>query len=319
MGLVARGRDALSGPAGRDDGQGRDALRDAERFPQPFDNIISHPDANDLIPEDVASEVIKLAAQQSAALSLFRRVQLSAKVARLPVLSALPVAYFVNGDTGLKQTTDMAWQGVALEAEEIAAIVPVPEAVVDDADFDLWGEVQEALGEAVGLALDAAVFAGTTKLQDHPESAAPINAAFTVNAGYFDGLTMPPFPLTQTEPNTFVWRRVRIAWRAAPAARHRAGREAGVAGPLSRRDTKRRRGTSRSPTPRRRRSPCDRTSPDYPLERAGRRPDDRAVGDEPRRGGSPSRTGTGTPRCSPSVSPPGKAGGAKRQRKRPAR
>ena len=84
------------------------------------------------------------------------------------MLSALAQAYWVNGDTGLKQTTEMAWAGVTLEAEELAAIVPVPEAVVDDADFDLWGEVQAGLAEAVGLALDAAVFAGTNKPASWP-------------------------------------------------------------------------------------------------------------------------------------------------------
>jgi hypothetical protein len=41
--------------------------------------------------------------------------------------------------------------------------VPVPEAVVDDTDFDLWGEVQQGLAEAVGFTLDAAVCAGTNK------------------------------------------------------------------------------------------------------------------------------------------------------------
>ena len=108
----------------------------------PFNNIISRADALPLIPEDIVDEVIKAAAAESAALSLFRRVNMGTKLTTLPVLSALAQAYFVNGDTGLKQTTEMAWAGVTLEAEELAAIVPVPEAVVDDADFDLWGEVQ---------------------------------------------------------------------------------------------------------------------------------------------------------------------------------
>src|SRR5438067_2116272 len=73
----------------------------------PFNNIISRADALPLIPEEIATEVIKAAAAESAALSLFRRVNMGSQLSTLPVLSALAQAYFVNGDTGLKQTTEM--------------------------------------------------------------------------------------------------------------------------------------------------------------------------------------------------------------------
>jgi HK97 family phage major capsid protein len=139
----------------------------------PYNNIISRADVDSFIPEDVATEVLQAAIQSSAALSLFPNVPMSSKTRRMPVLSALPVAYFVNGDTGLKQTTEMAWGGKYLEAEEIAVIVPVPEAVIDDADFDLWGQIQPRLAEAVGRTLDAAIFLGTNKPSTWPTAIVP--------------------------------------------------------------------------------------------------------------------------------------------------
>ncbi len=82
---------------------------------------------------------------------------------RMPVLNALPVAYFVNGDTGRKQTTKVEWKNQYLNVEEIATIVPVPENVLDDVDYDLWAQIQPLIEEAVGKALDNAIFFGANK------------------------------------------------------------------------------------------------------------------------------------------------------------
>jgi HK97 family phage major capsid protein len=151
----------------------------------PFNSVISRPDAAALIPEEVVTEVIQAAAAESAALSLFRQVNMGTKVSTLPVLSALAQAYFVQGDTGLKQTTEQQWSGITLEAEEIAAIVPVPEAVVDDSAIDIWAEVQQGLAEAVGHTLDAAVFMGTDKPATWAQAIVPaaITAGNAAEAG----------------------------------------------------------------------------------------------------------------------------------------
>ena len=129
-----------------------------------YNQAITRDATNDpLVPEPVAAQVIKEMPKQSAVLQLARRATMSTKTNRQPVLSVLPVAYWVGGDTGLKQTTREDWENVTLIAEELAAIVPVPEAYVDDAQVPIWDEVRPSLAEAIGQALDLAVLFGVNK------------------------------------------------------------------------------------------------------------------------------------------------------------
>lgn len=149
----------------------------------PYSNVISRSNASALVPEDVAGEVLQGVTRESAALSLFRATRLSAAQQRIPVIAALPTAYFVSGDTGLKQTTEAAWDNKYLNVEELAAIVPIPEAVLDDAGFDVWASIRPLLEEAVGRALDAAIFFGTNKPASWPTAivTAAVAAGNTVN------------------------------------------------------------------------------------------------------------------------------------------
>ena len=118
-----------------------------------------------LVPEPLAVQIIEELPKKSAALSLMRKTTMSTKTERMPVLDVLPTSYFVGTgqDTGLKQTTDMAWKNVTLVVEEIATIVPIPEAYMADADVPIWSEVQPRLTEAVGQLIDGAVFWGINR------------------------------------------------------------------------------------------------------------------------------------------------------------
>lgn len=120
--------------------------------------------ADALIPVQESREIVQGIIAQSAVLSRGRRLQnMTARQYKVPVLDMLPVAYFVNGDSGQKKTTKMEWDKKFLIAEEIAVIVPIPEAVLDDAEYDIWGEVRPRLQEAFGKVIDGAVLFGTNK------------------------------------------------------------------------------------------------------------------------------------------------------------
>jgi len=133
-------------------------------------NAILRTDAEALIPEQVAREIIQGVPQYSAVMQLATRLpNMTAKQKRMPVLNSLPMAYFVNGDTGRKHTTKVDWKNKYLEAEEIAVIVPIPEAVLDDAEYDIWGQIRPRIEAAFGEVFDAAVLYGTNKPSTWPD------------------------------------------------------------------------------------------------------------------------------------------------------
>lgn len=128
-----------------------------------YSDVIGRDDAEALVPVEFATEVIKEAPKESAVLSLAKRVPMSSKTKSQPVLSVLPQAYWVNGDAGLKQTTEQQWKNQVITAEELAAIVVIPDALFDDSSIPLWDEVKPYLVEALGRTLDAAAIFGTDK------------------------------------------------------------------------------------------------------------------------------------------------------------
>lgn len=152
-----------------------------------YDSLIDRAnDAAALIPEDAAKEIIQSVPETSTCLKSFRRLpNMTRAQKRLPILSFLPTAYFVDGDTGLKQTTEQKWENKYIDAEELAVIVPIPEAVLEDVDYDIWAEVKPQLVSALGVAIDAAIYHGTNAPASWPDDilTASASAGNTVALG----------------------------------------------------------------------------------------------------------------------------------------
>ena len=151
----------------------------------PYNNLTGRTDVQALIPEEVSNVMLTELQADSAAMEMFTRIPIGVNQVRMPVLSALPLAYFVNGDIGLKQTTEMAWANKYFNVEEIAAIVPIPESVLSDLSIDFFESIRPLMQQAIARTLDLAIFFGTNKPASWPDAivTAATAAANTVTMG----------------------------------------------------------------------------------------------------------------------------------------
>lgn len=139
-----------------------------------FANIQGRADLSDVhLPDQVIKDVIQTAPQSSVLMARARNIRLSSKKAKQPVLASLPDAYWVDGDTGLKQTTKNTWANTFITAEELAVIVPIPDALIADSDLPLWDEIKPLLAEAIGKKVDAAGVFGDDKPASWPVALIP--------------------------------------------------------------------------------------------------------------------------------------------------
>lgn len=135
---------------------------------------ISRANAEALIDQQIANEIIQNLPAQSRFLQLARPMpRMTSNQMKIPVLTGLATAGFVSGDTGYKPTSNLTWDKVYITAEELAVIIPVPEAVIADASYDMWAEIRPRITEAFGKAIDAAAFFGTNKPESWPTGIVP--------------------------------------------------------------------------------------------------------------------------------------------------
>lgn len=124
-------------------------------------DAIARNKAEALIREQLVNTIQQDVPKSSIVMQLGTRLaNMTSNQTKIPVLSMLPLAYWVNGDTGMKKTSKQEWDNVYMTAAELAVIVPVSEAVLADSSFDIMGEVQPRVREAMGAKIDKAILFG---------------------------------------------------------------------------------------------------------------------------------------------------------------
>jgi hypothetical protein len=117
--------------------------------------------ADQLLPRGVAQDFIGSIEERSIALALGRTMRMSEATESIPVIAFRPTAKFVTpAYGGRKPVTEVRWTAVEIKAEEVAATIPVPNAWIMDASFDVEGQVERELAGAVAFAIDQAILTG---------------------------------------------------------------------------------------------------------------------------------------------------------------
>ena len=114
-------------------------------------NITDRSAVEALIREQIVSTIFQDAPKQSAFMGMARKLpNMTSKQTRIRVLDFLPTAYWVDGDTGMKQTSMQAWDNVYLTAAELAVIVPIPSLYLMMPRLIFWARLpQESMRQSV--------------------------------------------------------------------------------------------------------------------------------------------------------------------------
>ena len=136
-----------------------------------FNDLITRSDVP--IPTEEVGELIKVMPEESVLLRRARRQPMSTKTVKQTIMTTFPDAYWVDGDTGLKQTSKQSFAQPTMTAEELAVIAVVPDAVNDDSSLPIWETLRPYLAEAIGKKVDQAAIYGIDKPTSWPLALVP--------------------------------------------------------------------------------------------------------------------------------------------------
>jgi HK97 family phage major capsid protein len=123
-------------------------------------------DFSGIIPHEYSQQIIQEVEQRSAMLQLAQTMPMGTRITELPVTGKLPSAQWVTGagappaGSGRKPYTDLTLIPQVITAEEIAAVVAIPQQYLDDNTINLWNWARPKMAEAIAIKLDQTVLFG---------------------------------------------------------------------------------------------------------------------------------------------------------------
>jgi len=103
-------------------------------------------------------------------------------VTNMPVPKTFPTASWVTSASGRKPYTDIGLKTAVVTAEEVAAVIGIPDKMIEDSSINLWAYCRPLVAEAIARALDDAVLFGIGAPASFPVGGV-LGRAVAVNAG----------------------------------------------------------------------------------------------------------------------------------------
>lgn len=123
-----------------------------------------------LIPHAVAEEVIaSVSDSASGVMQLAHVVRMPTGVETMPVVSSAPASGFVDpAYGGVKPQGLIEWSPAVLTAAELATILGVPNAYLDDTTYPVWNSCRDEIAKSFASTFDRAALYGTAAPGDWP-------------------------------------------------------------------------------------------------------------------------------------------------------
>lgn len=174
-----------------------------------FNLKVNERDARPLVPEqEIVDGIMSGIRQGSSILPLMTKLpDATSDTAVITALDALPIAYFVDEGVanGRKQTTNAAWKNIKLHMAEVAVIVPIKQNLLNDAKYDIFGQMRPLLIEQAYKLVDEAIILGKNKPELWREGLIPsiINAGKNVAPSTNNTYTQISDAMTEVETSGY--------------------------------------------------------------------------------------------------------------------